>query len=268
MTHGTVRLTMQGPVARVTLNRPDLRNAFNDQMLDDLLEVFASLGNDAGVRVVVLTGEGSAFCAGADLNWMKRVIGYSYEENHQDSLRLARMLREVYTCPKPVIARVNGHAIGGGTGVVAVCDLVVAVENAVFAFSETKLGLTPAAISPYLLKRMGERNLREYFLTGERFSASRAVELGLVNAAVPAEDLDATVDAKVKLILTGGPEALGVTKDLIRGISERSLDDNGPYTAEVISRLRMSDEGQEGMNAFLEKRRPRWVTGDEDSVTP
>jgi methylglutaconyl-CoA hydratase len=259
MAHGTVRLTRKGSVARVVLNRPDLRNAFNDEMLADLLEAFGELRDDSGVRAVVLTGEGKSFCAGADLHWMKRVIDYTYEENYQDSLRLARMLREVYTCPKPVIGRINGPAVGGGTGVVAVCDVAVASENAVFAFSETKLGLTPAAISPYLLKRMGEKNLREYFLTGERFTAAQAREMGLVNAVVPADELDAAVDARIEMVLTGGPEALAVSKKLIRDISERSLEENGPYTAEVISRLRMSDEGQEGMNAFLTKRKPRWV---------
>jgi methylglutaconyl-CoA hydratase len=228
-------------------------------MLEDLLEVFAAVRNDPTIRVAVLTGEGKVFCAGADVHWMKRVVDYTYEENYEDSLRLARMLREIYTCPKPVIGRVNGPAIGGGTGVVAVCDIAIASENAVFAFTETKLGLTPATISPYLLKRMGERNLREYFLTGERYPASRAVEMGLLNAVVPAEELDAAVDAKIAMILTGGPEALAGSKSLIRGISERSLDENGPYTADVIARLRSSEEGQEGMHAFLQRRKPKWI---------
>jgi methylglutaconyl-CoA hydratase len=259
MAHGTVRLTREGAVVRVTLDRPEVQNAFNDQMLEDLLEVFGALRNDAAARVVVLTGEGKSFCAGADLHWMKRVVDYTYEENYEDSLRLARMLREVYTCPKPVIGRVNGAAIGGGTGMVAVCDVAIASENAVFGFSETKLGLTPAAISPYLLKRMGERNVREYFLTGERFDAARAAEMGLVNAVVRADQLDATVNKKIEMVLTGGPEALAVSKELIREVSERSLEEAGPYTAEVISKLRMSDEGQEGMNAFLEKRKPTWT---------
>ena len=259
MAHGTIRLTRQGAVAHVALDRPDVQNAFNDQMLEDLLEVFGALRDDPATRAVVLTGEGKSFCAGADLHWMKRVVDYTFEENYEDSLRLARMLREVYTCPKPVIGRINGAAIGGGTGVVAVCDIAIASADAVFGFSETKLGLTPAAISPYLLKRMGERHLREYFLTGERFSAARAAEMGLVNAVVPADQLDAAVDEKVKMILTGGAEALAVSKELIREVGERSLDENGPYTAEVISKLRMSDEGQEGMNAFLEKRKPRWT---------
>jgi len=259
MTHGTVRLAREGAVARVALDRQDVRNAFNDQMLEDLIEVFTAIRDDPATRIVVLTGEGKSFCAGADLHWMKRVVNYTYEENYEDSLRLARMLREIYTCPKPVIGRVNGPAIGGGTGVVAVCDIAVASDDAVFAFTETKLGLTPAAISPYLLKRMGEKNLRELFLTGERFTAARAVEMGLVNGVAAANELDAAVDAKVKMILTGGPEALAVSKELICEISDRNLDENSPYTAEVISRLRTSEEGQEGMNAFLGKRKPRWI---------
>jgi len=268
MTRGTVRLTRHGAVARVVLDRPKVRNAFNDGMLRDLIEVFAEIRNDRGVRVVVVTGEGEAFCAGADLHWMKRVVSCTYEENYADSLNLARMLREIYTYPKPVVGRINGAAIGGGTGLVAVCDIAIAADDAVFAFTETKLGLTPAAISPYLLKRMGERNLREYFLTGERFSAARAAEMGLVNEVVPADQLDAAVNAKVAMIMTGGPNALAVSKELIREIAERSLEENGPYTAEVIAKLRVSDEGQEGMNAFLDKRKPRWVAGGDNPSAP
>lgn len=258
----TVRLERTRQVARVVLNRPEIRNAFNDQMLEDLLSVFSNIKADDTIRVIVLTGEGKAFCAGADLHWMKRVVDYSYEENYQDSLRLAEMLYEIYSCPKPVVGRINGSAIGGGTGLVAVCDISFAADNAVFALTETKLGLTPAAISPYLIKRMGERNLREYFLTGAKFTASGAAELGLINAAVPADELDSRISSTVELILTGGPEALAVTKELIRNIAERPLEELGPYTAEVIARLRMSSEGQEGMNAFLEKRKPEWIKDD------
>lgn len=268
MASGTLSVTRQAAVARVTLNRPEVRNAFNDQMLEDLQEAFSAIRDDPDLRVVVLTGEGECFCAGADLHWMKRMVDYTYEESYQDSLKLAGMLHEIYTFPKPVIGRINGPAIGGGTGLVAVCDIAVASEDAVFAFTETKLGLTPATISPYLLKRMGERNLREYFLTAERFSATRAAEMGLVNAVVPAVELDATVDAKIQMILTGGPGALAAAKKLIHEISERSLDENGPYTAEEIARLRTSEEGQEGMNAFLGKRKPRWMTEGEAPAGP
>ncbi len=263
MSHGSVGYTQEGVVGRVALNRPEVRNAFNDEMLEDLLEVFASVRDDRTIRVVVLTGEGMTFCAGADVHWMKRVVDYSYERNYEDSLNLARMLREVYTCPKPVVGRINGAAIGGGTGLVAVCDIAVAADDAVFAFTETRLGLSPATIAPYLLKRMGERNLREYFLTGERFTATRAAAMGLVNTVVPAKELDSAVDERIGMILAGGPEALAASKDLLREISERSLEENGPFTAGVIAKLRISEEGQEGMNAFLQKRKPRWVADAE-----
>jgi methylglutaconyl-CoA hydratase len=266
MSRDTVRLTRRGAVTRVALDRPDVRNAFNDEMLEDLLEAFAAIRDDPETRVAVLTGEGKCFCAGADVHWMKRVVNYTYEENYEDSLRLARMLREIYRCPKPVLARVNGPAIGGGTGLVAVCDIAVASTDAVFGITETKLGVIPAAISPYLLKRMGERNLKEYTLTGQRFTAPRAAELGLVNAVAPPDELDAAVDARIEMILTGGPEALAASKQLIGDIAERSLDDNGPYTAKLITERRMSDEGQEGMNAFLRKEKPRWVIDAQDSA--
>jgi len=259
MGHGTLRVERDRAVARVVLARPEIRNAFNDEMLADLRDTFLALRGEGDVRAIVLAADGPAFCAGADLHWMRRVLKYSYEQNYRDSLALVEALRAIYENPKPVIGRIHGAAIGGGTGLVAACDISIASTDAVFAFSETKLGLTPAVISPYLLRRMGERNLREYFLTGERFSASRAVELGLVNAAVPAEELDAAIAAKVQMVLTGGPQALAVSKGLIRSVGERSLEENGKYTAEMIARLRMSDEGQEGMNAFLEKRKPRWV---------
>jgi methylglutaconyl-CoA hydratase len=259
MGHGTLRVERDRAVARVVLARPEIRNAFNDAMLADLRETFEALHREPGVRVIVLAGDGPAFCAGADLHWMRRVLQYTYEQNYEDSLALVAALRAIHESPQPVIGRIHGAAIGGGTGLVAVCDIAIAADDAVFAFTETKLGLTPAVISPYLLKRMGERALREYFLTGERFSAARAAELGLVNAAVPAAELDAAVAAKVEMVLTGGPQALSVSKALIRWISERSLEENGKYTAQVIARLRTSGEGQEGMNAFLEKRKPRWV---------
>jgi methylglutaconyl-CoA hydratase len=259
MGHGTLRIERDRAVARVILARPEIRNAFNDEMLVDLRDTFQALRGDADVRAIVLAGDGPVFCAGADLHWMRRVLKYSYEQNYRDSLALVDALRAIYENPKPVIGRIHGAAIGGGTGLVAACDISIASTDAVFAFSETKLGLTPAVISPYLLRRMGERNLREYFLTGERFSASRAVEVGLLNAAVPAEELDAAIAAKVQQVLTGGPNALAVSKGLIRWVGERSLEENGKYTAQLIARLRMSDEGQEGMNAFLEKRKPRWV---------
>jgi methylglutaconyl-CoA hydratase len=260
----TIRIERQGPVARVVMCRPDIRNAFNDQMIKELRQAFAELGQDSALRVVVLTGEGKAFCAGADLNWMRRVVAYTYEENLEDSLHLANLMREIYDFPRPVIGRINGAAIGGGTGLVAVCDIPVAVDTAVFAFSEVKLGLVPACISPYLLKRLGERYGREYFLTGERLSAQRALECGLVNRVAKAEELDAVVQGYVDQLLTSGPDALATCKRMVQAVADQSLDEAGPFTADMIAQLRMGKEGQEGMAAFLERRKPNWIPKADD----
>jgi len=255
----TVRLELGGRVARVTLALPDIRNAFNEVMIRELRQVFARLREETAVRVVVLTGEGSAFCAGADLHWMRRVLQYSYEENLADSLELAHLMREIYDLPKPVVGRINGPAIGGGTGLVAVCDVAVASEQAVFSFSEVKIGLVPACISPYVLKRVGERFAREYFMTGELLSAHKALECGLVNRVVPEAELDRTVEELLRSLCSSGPQALATCKRMVRDVAGMDLDRAGPATAEMIARLRMSDEGQEGMSAFLERRKPRWV---------
>jgi len=254
----SIRLERSGPVARITLDRPSIRNAFDDVMIRELREAFARVRADGEVRVVVLAGEGSAFCAGADLHWMRRVRQYTYEQNYEDSLNLAHLLREMYECPRPVVCRVNGAAIGGGAGLVAVCDIAVAAETATFSFSEVKIGLVPACISPYVLKRVGERYVREYFLTGERLTAPRALECGLVNKVVPPDDLDTVVGALVEGLCTSGPEALAACKRMVRQVSELDLDAAGPATAEMIARLRMSEEGQEGMSAFLGHRQPSW----------
>jgi len=259
----TLRLVIEGPVCRVILNRPEIRNAFNDEMLDDLHTAFKEIKNNESLRAVILTGEGRAFCAGADLHWMKRVVDYDLEENYQDSLKLADSLEEIYNCPKPVVGRINGPAVGGGTGLIAVCDIAIASQDSWFALSETRLGLVPAVISPFLLKRMGERNLREFFLTAQRFSAEHAVELGLLNASVPPARLDSEVDSTVRSIIGGGPCAQARVKELIRDISGGEMALHKTYTAKMISELRMSEEGQEGMNAFLEKRIPGWVKDKE-----
>jgi methylglutaconyl-CoA hydratase len=255
----TIRVVRTGPVARVILDRPDIRNAFNEVMIRELRQAMAELGGEPSLRVVVLTGEGKAFCAGADLHWMRRVLSYTYEENYADSLELARLMREIYEFPRPVVGRINGPAIGGGTGLVAVCDIAVAAEDAVFSFSEVKFGLVPACISPYVLKRVGERYARQYFLTGERLTAAKARECGLVNHVVPAAGLDAEVESQVQSLISSGPEALAAAKRLMRAVTEMTLDEAGPYTAEMIARLRMSAEGQEGMSAFLERRKPKWA---------
>jgi len=247
-----------GLVARVTLNRPEIRNAFNDIMIRELREAFTAIEQDDSTRVVILTGAGKAFCAGADLHWMRKVVDYTYEQNYEDSLELARLMRQIYDCPKPVVGRINGPAIGGGTGLVAVCDIPVASEDAVLSFSEVKIGLVPACISPYVLKRVGERYGREYFLTGERLTAQKALQCGLVNRVVPADELDATVEGLVKHLISSGPAALATCKRMVREVGDMDLDTAGPATAEMIARLRMSAEGQEGMAAFLERRKPAW----------
>jgi methylglutaconyl-CoA hydratase len=261
----TIRLVRTGVTAQVVLNRPDIRNAFNEVMIRELRQAFRILAEDAALRVVVLTGEGSAFCAGADIHWMRQVLAYSYEENLEDSLQLAHLMREVYDFPRPVVGRINGPAIGGGTGLVACCDIAVATDTAVFSFSEVKIGLVPACISPYVIKRVGERYAREYFLTGERLPAAKALACGLVNRVVPRDALDDVVGRYVETLLSGGPWALATCKRMVRDVARMSLDEAGPYTAEMIAKLRMGDEGQEGMSAFLQRRRPAWWEEPEES---
>jgi methylglutaconyl-CoA hydratase len=261
----TIRLVHGGPVAQVILNRPKIRNAFNDVMIRELRAAYGTLLEDDELRVVVMTGAGSSFCAGADLNWMRKVLAYSYEENYEDSLHLAHLMREIYEFPRPVIGRINGAAIGGGTGLVAVCDIAVAAESAVFSFSEVKIGLVPACISPFVLKRVGERYGREYFLTGERLRAAKALQAGLINKVVPVEELDDVVGDYVETLLTAGPAALATCKRMIRDVGDMPLSQAGPYTAEMIAKLRMGDEGQEGMSAFLQRRRPSWWEEPDES---
>jgi methylglutaconyl-CoA hydratase len=254
----TIRSEFKTGVFRVILNRPDVHNAFNDVMIRELTQVFDDIENQPEIRAVVLSGIGKSFCAGADLNWMRRVKDYSYDENLLESLELAEMLYRIYASSKPTIARVNGAAIGGGTGLVAVCDIAVAASTAKFSFSEVKLGLIPACISPYVVQKCGEGKCREFFLTGERLTADRALSAGLVNAVATNEELDTVVDQYLAQLLSSGPEAIKTCKELLRRVPQMSRDEVKKYTAEVIARIRMSDEGQEGMAAFLEKRKPKW----------
>jgi len=245
-------------VARVSFNRPEVHNAFNDLMIQELTDLFTQIKEQRDLRVVVLTGEGKSFSAGADINWMREVKDYSFEESFQNSLKLADLFYLIYTLPKPTIARVNGAAIGGGTGLVAVCDLAIASAAAKFSFSEVKLGLVPAAISPYVIKKCGEGRAREFFLTGERLSPEKALLAGLVNQVVPPGDLDGAVDDLVNQLLSSGPQAIGICKDLLREVPKLSLEEARGYTARVLAGLRVSAEGQEGTMAFLEKRKPNW----------
>ena len=249
-------------IGRVTLNRPDVRNAFDDALIASLTQAFAELDRDPSVKVVVLAGNGPAFCAGADLNWMKRMSGYGYEENARDARALAEMLATLDGLDKPSIARVHGPAFAGGTGLVAACDIAVGTPDAKFCFSEAKLGLSPATISPYVMRAIGVRAASRYFLTAEVFDAQEALRIGMLSTLVPAAELDATVDALAQHLLAGGSEAHARIKDLIRQVAGRPIDDAlKADTARRIAEIRASPEGKEGIAAFLEKRKPKWFSG-------
>ncbi len=254
-----LQLELDGPVARVWLNRPEARNAFDGLMVTELSQTLFDLGSRDGVRVVVLGGRGPSFCAGADLEWMKAAAGFTREENLREAQALADLFFTVYNSPKPIVARVQGAALGGGSGLVAACDIPVAALGTQFGFTEVRLGIIPAVISPYVIAKIGESAARELFLTGERFEAVRAAEIGLVRAAVPPEDLDAAVEGRVKELLQAGPRAVAEAKALIREVAWNRVENIQRYTVERISDLRASPEGQEGMRAFLEKRKPHGV---------
>jgi len=262
MVYETIKINKENKIFRITLNRPDVRNAFNMQMIEELMDVFTELYKDNDVRIIVLTGEGTAFCAGADLNWMKDVMGSDFEDNFREVWRLGELLHLMYSIPKPVIGRINGPAIGGGTGITAVCDIAVASENTVFSFSEVTIGLVPADISPYIIRKCGEAKTREYFLTGTRLSAHQAKEANLVNKVVPQDKLDNAVNEYISYILKAGPDAIGVCKDLLEKVPLMDFNRAKDYTAYVLARLRMGKEAQEGMKAFLEKRTPKWRDDD------
>ena len=254
-----LQLEIDGPVTRVWLNRPDVRNAFDGLMVTELRKTLFDLGTVDAVRVIVIGGRGPAFCAGGDLLWMKAAVHFTREENLREAQALADLFFTVYNSPKPIVARVHGAALGGGAGLVAACDVPVAALGTQFGFTEVRLGIIPAVISPYVVGKIGESAARELFLTGERFEAVRALEIGLVRAAVPPEDLDAAVEGRVQELLQAGPRAIAEAKALIREVAWKRVEDVQRYTVERISDLRVSAEGQEGMRAFLEKRKPSWV---------
>ena len=259
MEYTTLRYEKDGQIARVTFNRPEIHNAFNAIVITEMSGLLTEIGKDDDIRLVLLTGEGKSFCAGADLNWMREVVSQSFEANLRESNALADLFHQVYTFRRPVVGRINGAAIGGGTGFVAVCDIAIAARSAKFSFSEVKIGVVPACIGPYVIKKMGEGKARELFITGERMSAERALEVGLVNKVVDDDQLDAEIDKLLTSILTSGPEAVAVAKRLVSEVPGMTPDQFKPFTAEMIARLRVSDEGQEGMDAFLNKRKPDWV---------
>jgi methylglutaconyl-CoA hydratase len=248
-------------IARVTLDRPELRNAFDDALIASLTKVFLDVEKDKTIRVLILAGNGPAFCAGADLNWMKRMAGYGYDENLADAEALALMLATLDRLPKPTIARVHGPVFAGGTGLVAACDIAVGTPEAKFCLSEAKLGLSPATISPYVIRAMGEQTARRYFLTAEVFGAEEALRIGMLSIVTSQEKLDEEIQALLKHLLAGGPEAHAKIKALIRGVAGRPVDDAlAADTARRIAEIRVSPEGREGIASFLEKRKASWCS--------
>ena len=255
-----IRISAQGGIATVVLSRPDVRNAFNDEVIAELSQAFIQLGDDPQVRAIVLMAEGPAFCAGADLNWMRRMADYSREENEQDAEKLAFMLRTIYECPKPTIARVQGDVYAGGMGLVACCDMAVSVDTANYCLSEVKLGLIPATIGPYVIRAMGPRASHRYFLTAERFSAAEALRIGFVHEVVPADQLDATVSTWVQALLAASPNAIKECKKLVQYVADRDITRLLiDHTVKAIADIRASDEGKEGVQSFLNKRKPAWM---------
>ncbi len=255
----TLWVEVENKVARVTLNRPELHNAFNEVMIAELAQVFKELGKDPAVRVVILSGMGESFCAGGDLNWMRKVAAYSTQKNLADAKKLHAMLMAVYLCPKPVIAQVNGPALGGGLGLVAAADMAFAIEDAFFSFSEVRLGLIPAVISPFVIRKIGEGNAREYFLTAERFKAARAREMGLINYVAIPDQLDEKIREKVQFLLQAPPGALAECKKLIHRVAGLGLEKAVGITPRLIAGRRASEEGKEGIVAFLSKRKANWI---------
>jgi methylglutaconyl-CoA hydratase len=256
-----IRHSATAGIATATLARPDLLNAFNEVMIAEMTETFREIGQREDVRVVILTGEGKSFCAGGDINWMRKTVNYSPEENLQDANAMATMLRTIRECPKPVIARLHGNVFGGGVGLTAASDIAVAVESAVFCLSEVKLGIVPAVISPFVMEKIGPGQMRRYGLTAERFAAAEARRIGLVHEIFPSEaDMDRWIEQTCELLKANGPKALGVAKRILSEVAGVPWDQVRAKTTRTIAEVRASPEGQEGLRAFLEKRKPNWVS--------
>jgi methylglutaconyl-CoA hydratase len=259
MGEARVALSLDGPVAHIVLDRPDLRNAFDGAMVRELHDAVGAASSRDDVRVLVLAGRGAVFCAGAEIEWMKKVAGFSREENLADAEALADLFETIDRSAKAVVAVVQGAALGGGAGLVAAADVAVAEEGAVFGFTEVRLGLVPSVISPYVVRKIGVAAARELFLTGERFTAARAAAIGLVQRVVKLDELDAAVDERVKELLQAAPGAVAAAKALVRGVAGRPIEDVRELTVETIAERRATVEGQEGLRAFLEKRKPDWA---------
>lgn len=259
-----VSVVLKDAVLTVTLNRPQVHNALDPKLISRLTTVFGEIGEMEDVRVVILTGSGRSFCAGADLATMRAAADYDFQQNFTDGQAIYDLMLAIDRCPKPVVGRINGAAIGGGLGLVCCCDTVVAVERARFAFSEVRLGLLPAVISPFVLNKIASGHARELFLTGERFDAATAYRIGLIHYLAAEEDLDRVVTERVELLLNGAPGAQADIKKLLREVEKMPPKGHRAYTAELLAQRRASDEGREGMSAFLEKRRPAWQDWKEE----
>jgi methylglutaconyl-CoA hydratase len=259
-----IERTHGGRVARVVLARPEVRNAFDDVLVRELQRAVRAVTADAAVRVVELSGEGKAFCAGADLNWMKRMAGFTMEENRRDAAELADLFRLLDECPKPIVGRIHGAALGGGVGLVAVCDVAVAAEETLFGTTEVRLGIIPAVISPYVVRKIGESHAREWFLTGSRHDAHEARRIGLVHIVAAETSLGSVSDGVIDALLAGGPQALAEAKKLAQTVGHLSPREQQALTVQRIAERRASAEGREGVTAFLEKRSPSWAEGPKD----
>ena len=258
MKYDTIIVSKEKDTATVILNRPNVHNAFNDTLMKELTRCFEILGSDDDLRLIILTGSGKSFCAGADINWMKSMINYSIEENIRDSKLLLDLYEMIYSCPKPVLGRINGHVFGGGLGLLAVCDITIAFPNLKFAFSEVKLGIIPSVISTYVIRRIGPAIMRRLFITGEQFDSSYAHQIGLVDFVVSEEEIDIKIQEYVELIRSSGPYAIGEVKSLVSRYEMMDIERYKDFTVKKIAELRNSAEGQEGLNAFLEKKKAKW----------
>ena len=259
MANPVLQRLQSGPLAEVRLTRPDVRNAFNAELIGALTAAFTELGQDESVRAIVLSGEGKVFCGGADISWMRASLDLTYDQNVADAQAMSDMFRAIDRCPKPVIGRVHGAALGGGAGLAAVCDIVIASSDAIFGFTEVKLGIIPAVISPFVLRKIGVSNARALFLTGERFDAKRALHIGLVHEVVVADTLDVCIERITNEIVSAGPDAVAAAKALVPVVNDATYNDSRDITAEAIARQRTTPEGQEGLRAFLERRKASWI---------
>lgn len=268
MAYQYLRLSTEDGVACVTLARPDVRNAFNAELIAELTDAFTRMGSDPDVRAIVLAGEGKTFSGGADLNWMRAALDCSEQENLEDALAMSDMFRTIDRCPKPTVARVHGAALGGGVGLCAVCDIVVSADDAVFGFTEVKLGIIPAVISPFAIAKIGPSHARALFLTGERFGVERAMTIGLVHHCADPDELDIAVERVVAELRTAGPQASQVAKRLVEEVCAVGYDASRELTAARIAAQRVSREGQEGIRAFLDKRKPEWAEVQPGASAP